>query len=268
MAALDPEILAAIEAEMGREDSPEEDAQAEALAEQMQDECVAETIRRTWLEQLFAPRLPELVDHRGERLVFVEDEYTLRDATALQLALAACTDVVANDEGWVRLDGSSTRDVRILCSIRRDPSGRLVTLTHQTQSAADAGREWFRVVAGKAVRHRARRVNDLQDALQSEVDDTEAADDSLATGDLDPDTLRAAVEKSIHRIYAHWCEESIPVLGNRSPRECLGNERDRERVRFLLRSYEHAERDQARRRGREPVSYEFLWKRLQLAREE
>jgi hypothetical protein len=39
-----------------------------------------------------------------------------------------------------------------------------------------------------------------------------------------------------------------------------------ERVKGLLRSYEDGEEDMARKQGRRPISYQFLWDALGIAR--
>jgi hypothetical protein len=70
----------------------------------------------------------------------------------------------------------------------------------------------------------------------------------------------------LHRTYARWSDEPTPALEGRTPRQALATAAGEERVRGLIRMYEHAETEQARRDRRAAVSYDFLWKQIGLAR--
>ena len=72
----------------------------------------------------------------------------------------------------------------------------------------------------------------------------------------------------MRRIYADWCDRPLPVLDDISPRAALATREGRERVRFILRSYEFNERDMAQRDQRPVVSFGYLWQELGLTREE
>ena len=66
--------------------------------------------------------------------------------------------------------------------------------------------------------------------------------------------------------YANWCDESIPALDNKTPRQAIQSAAGMERVKGLLRSYEFSEKEQARQQGRTEVSFDFLWAAIGLSR--
>ena len=51
----------------------------------------------------------------------------------------------------------------------------------------------------------------------------------------------------------------------RTPREAIKTPEGLEQVKFLLRTYEHGEVQQAQDQHRPPVSYDFLWHKLGIA---
>jgi hypothetical protein len=264
---LDPEVAAAIAAELAREDTPEEEAGDAAMAAQIEDDHLAPAIREAWLQNLLFPRIPEIVDRAsGAPLMLIEDDYEVVDPAALAAALAACPDVRGDArEGWARLDDPDAEMARPLTSINPGDTPGQVTLFHRTQATAEAGREWFEKLAGAAVRRAARRVTDPREVL-GRSDDASQADDP--TPEFAPAELNEIFERVIRRTYANWCDEPIPALDSKTPRQCMSSRAGRERVRHLLRMYETGERRQAEAQGRVPVSYEFLWLELGLERDE
>ena len=71
--------------------------------------------------------------------------------------------------------------------------------------------------------------------------------------------LAELVEKAIHRSYANWENEQIPLLGDKSPKQAMKTVAGLERVKGLIRSYESLEKQQALDDGRREISYAFLW---------
>ncbi|MBL8304034.1 MAG: hypothetical protein JNM26_14805 [Ideonella sp.] len=83
---------------------------------------------------------------------------------------------------------------------------------------------------------------------------------------LGPAEMTAALTQVVHRHYAHWADEPVPLLDNKSPREAMKTAAGLERAKGLLRTYEAAEAEMSRADGREPVSYQFLWDSLGIER--
>ena len=70
----------------------------------------------------------------------------------------------------------------------------------------------------------------------------------------------------MYRHYANWCDEPIPALGDRTPRQAVTTPAGLERVKGLLREYEDGERRQSASQGRPAFSYQFLWDALGITR--
>lgn len=264
---LPPELAAAFARELEREDTPEELAGDAAFAAEIEDELLAAEIRDTWLESLLFPQMPELVDRAsGAPVLLIEDDYAVRDPAALAAALQACPDVVGDAEaGWSRLDDPHAEVARPLTTINPGDAPGRVTLFHQTQARAEAGREWFERVAGTAVMRGERRTIDPLAQLRN----PHAIAPRTDPGPSIPHAkLNRLVELAIRRTYANWCDEPIPALGGKTPRQCLATRRGRESVRQLLRTYEFDEARRAEAESREPVSYGFLWEALGLVRDD
>jgi len=84
--------------------------------------------------------------------------------------------------------------------------------------------------------------------------------------DLPQEELQSLMEQVLRRHYANWCDEAIPALDGRTPRQAIRTAAGLERVKGLLRMYEDGEREQSRVQGRPPISYQFLWDALGLQR--
>jgi hypothetical protein len=76
---------------------------------------------------------------------------------------------------------------------------------------------------------------------------------------LTPEIATTIIEERIRQYYANWADEPLPVLGDRTPRETIQTPEGLEQVKFLLRTYEHGEAQQAKAQHRPPISYDFLW---------
>ena len=264
---LPPELAAAFARELDREDTPEALEGDAAIAAEIEDELLAAQIRDAWLQSLLFPQIPELVDRAsGAPVLLIEDDYVVRDAAALAAALQACPDVVGDAEaGWSRLDDPRAEVARPLTTINPGDRPGSVTLFHQTQARAEAGREWFERVAGPAVVRGERRTIDPLAQLRNPSTNAPRTDPGPS---IPPAELHRVIELAIRRTYANWCDEPIPALGGKTPSQCLATRRGRESVRQLLRTYEFDEARRAEAESREPVSYGFLWEALGLVRDD
>jgi hypothetical protein len=248
-------------------DDPDDDSGVEAT----ENDVLACQIRQAWLNGMLFPRLPTMVDRSsGEPAMLIEDDYDVHDATALATALADCADVRGDARnGWSRLDDVRADIARPLSSINPGNTPNTVTLFHRTQADAELGRRWFEGVAAGLVTHRTRRVTDPGDTLRADGHiSAPARRRSLADMNLSPEDLSALVARVLRDHYANWCDEPIPALDGKTPRQCMSSATGRDRVRFLLRGYEHGEERQARAQGRIAISFDFLWLGLGLARDE
>ena len=214
-------------------------------------------IARMWLAQWTeAPPMPELRDAgTGDAILLVTDHYRVLDAAALAHALAQQPDVSGNPaDGWHRETQTEAGLMRSLLSINPGRSADRIELFARTQNLADSGRVWLDALAGAAVSHLTREVTDPRSAA---VQSGRAGPRRSPV--LPPKEMSALFEQFIHRQYARWADEPIPVLGHQTPRQAAGTAAGLERVKGLLREYEANETRMAANDQREPVSFQFLW---------
>lgn len=223
-----------------------------------------------WLAQYLHPApLPQIIHtHTGEPLVFIADHYEVRDWDALAAALAAQPDVHGSREaGWDRSLGCDDGLTRSLAMIEPQLDGRRVAVRYKTVGLAEQGRAWFDTLAGDTVKFLLQEVSDPKGLpSQTGAQQTLAAQGPGQPEGLSPEALADAIEGVIHRTYARWADEPIPVLGDQTPRHAIGSAAGLERVKGLLRSYENGEAQQAAQQGRREISYQFLWDALGLTR--
>ena len=240
-------------------------------AENMRDLAEIE-IARAWMAQWFEPApLPLIRDAAtGDPMLLVTDHYRVRDVAALAAALAAQPDVSGDaQQSWHRETRSGDGQLRSLVAINPGREADRIEVFYRTQRLADEGSAWFEALAGSAVQHLTREITDPAGSLaraQERGDaETPAAATSPASG-LPPEVLAQAVEQVIHSYYAQWCDETIPALGGRTPRQAIATPAGLARVKGLLREYEDGERRQSTAQGRSGVSYQFLWDALGIQR--
>ncbi len=109
----------------------------------------------------------------------------------------------------------------------------------------------------------ARGISDLKGMMANMPSNTEPKHQTSALG-ISPEMLAELVEKAIHRIYANWAKEPIPLLDGKTPKQAMKTVAGLERVKGLIRSYESMEKQQALDEGRREISYAFLWDALGL----
>lgn len=223
-------------------------------------------IARRWTAQFTEPApIPEMRDAgSGDPLLLVTDHYRVRDAAALAAALAAQPDVSGNAErGWSRGVDTGNGTIRSLVAINPGKATDRIELFARTQRLADGGRAWFEALASGAVEHLTR---ELIDPRSPQALAAAAGKRPAAQPDIDPQQLGEIMSQALHRSYARWTDEPIPVLGGKTPRQAIATPAGLERVKGLLRQYEAGEADQAGAQGRPEVSFQFLWDALGITR--
>jgi hypothetical protein len=213
--------------------------------------------------------LPNLVHGAtGEPLLFTTDHFDVQDWPALEAVLAAQADVQGDREaGWSRLSEGDDGQTRSLATLSAQRSGRRVSLQTMSAGLAETARAWFESLAGDAVKLALREVSDPKGLLSraNRSGAVPAPAQGLPEG-MDPQILADAIAGVVKRSYAKWADEPIPALDGQTPRQAIGSTAGLERVKGLQRCYEEGEAHKAAREGRSPISYQFLWDALGLAR--
>ena len=230
---------------------------------------LAWTLMSSWLQQYVAPmRMPEMIDsYSGDPMVSITDYYKVNDWQAFAHVLQTCPDIEGNQvEGWSRLLDCDDGLTRPILSINLSKKPNQVQVFYRTQNYANQGRIWLEDLAGSSLSILTRRVADPQSmSKQSTRSKSKTAKPSAIT-DIDPKEFSKLIEGVIRKTYANWCDEPIPALSNKTPRQAIQTSAGLERVKGLLRSYQASENEQAKKQGRSEVSYEFLWIELGIKR--
>ena len=229
----------------------------------------ARVLMSSWLQQYVSPvSMPTMVDHySGEPIVSITDHYRVLDWNILAHALQDCSDIEGDrSNGWTRIMDCEDGQRRPSLSINPGKKPDQIEVFYTTQVYADQGRDWLEVLAGDALAMLTRKVSDPASWAQRRKKSGSAAGRSPSMPDIDPQALTEVIAGVIHRTYANWCDESIPALDNKTPRQAIQSAAGMERVKGLLRSYEFSEKEQARQQGRTEVSFDFLWAAIGLSR--
>lgn len=226
-------------------------------------------IMSCWLHQYVAPQpLPTMVDHfSGELIMSITDHYRVLDWDALTQALKACADVEGDRAyGWTRLIDCEDGQQRPSLSINPGKKPDQIEVFYTTQLYADQGKEWLRALVGRALKLITRKAADPQSWTQQGKKPSAKTSKSVMPPDIDPQELSRIIESVLQRTYANWCDELIPNLNNKTPRQAIQTAAGQERVKGLIRGYESSEAVQAQQQGRAAVSYDFLWAAIGLTR--
>jgi hypothetical protein len=223
----------------------------------------------SWLDQYLLPMsMPSMVDvYSGEPIVSITDHYRVLDWQILARRLQNCADIEGDlANGWARIMECEDGQRRPSLSINLGKKPNQIEVFYITQSYADQGRGWLESLAGDALVMITRKVSDPANWARRRKKSGTSVSRPPSVPDLDPQDLTEVIAGVIHRTYANWCDEPIPALGNKTPRQAIQSAAGMERVKGLLRSYEFSEKEQARQQGRAEVSYDFLWAAIGLKR--
>ena len=223
---------------------------------------LAWTLMSSWLQQYVAPMcMPDMIDnYSGDPMVSITDYYNVNDWQALAQVLQNCPDLEDNKvDGWSRLLECDDGLTRPILSINLGKKPNQVQVFYRTQNYANQGRIWLEDLAGSCLSILTRRVADPQSMMQQSKRSKSKMAKQNAVPNIDPQEFSKLIEGVIRKTYANWCDESIPALSNKTPRQAIQTSAGLERVKGLLRSYQAGEKEQAKEQGRPEVSYDFLW---------
>ena len=230
---------------------------------------LAWTLMSSWLQQYVAPMsMPDMIDsYSGDPMVSITDYYKVNDWQTFAQVLQNCPDMDGNQvDGWSRLLDCDDGLTRPILSINLGKKPNQVQVFYRTQNYADQGRTWLEDLAGSSLSILTRRVADPQSMRKQSTRSKSKMAKPSAIPEIDPKEFSKLIEGVIRKTYANWCDEPIPALSNKTPRQAIQTSAGLERVKGLLRSYQASEHEQATQQGRSEVSYEFLWIELGIKR--
>ncbi|MGH7657071.1 MAG: YecA family protein [Gemmatimonadales bacterium] len=222
-------------------------------------------LHQEWLDLVALRPMPQVVTAEGDSFMMVRAFFDVRNPAQIALALAGRPEFVVQEDGnhvWVEVEDSG----RVLGTVVA--SGERLVLETMSEERADRGREVLESVLGDAVNFRAMRLESPD--LESMRD--EAMRPGTRTrqreGEGIPPEMEADMVKQVYRQhYESWLDESIPALGNRTPRKAARLKTVRPKLVALLKGLE-SQMARDRREGRPAIDVGWMWEELGVDREQ
>jgi len=232
------------------------------------------------LERLRVP-LPEMVNHDGETLVFTETRFPF-----LAEHLEGITKRLDSDPAWERdAPGSLTwiwfpeaypqgnepqrgLAIETFKDGQRPISGTVelapgaMILTTNSFERAERGKAALEGLLHGLVGP-ALSMLQTPEQLMEEHDSFSPGDASEAD-DIDPDVAAEVIHTMLDEHYRRCLDEPIPMLDNKTPRQCVRSKKGREKVIDWLKHLENNEERRAAREGQTPYDSSWMWEELRL----
>lgn len=213
------------------------------------------------LRQLQAP-LPEMVNRDGAPLVYSETRFpVLREDTT---AIAARLDAAA---AWER--GSPDEDVWVWLRESDAIDGTLelksgaLTLVTNSVDRAERGTHELQALLGDVVGSPMSLLQTPEQLLANQARD-DGGYKRERLNDIDPEIEAEILQKTLDAHYRRCLDESIPALGNKTPRQCSRSKQGRKKLIEWLKHLENNELRRAARAGQKPYDSSWMWDELKL----
>lgn len=252
------ELISAFHVEM--EEDPPEDPEEE-------QEILSMVIRDTWIQAFLVPSdMPDLVDQStGEPILFITDHYHVKDWKRLEQLLHDQPQTEGSRAtGWDLLHRDEDGKVRSEMRLDEGAEEDRLTIFYRTQSHADRGQSWIESVAGAFLQRIGREISDPKGLISQAEGDPVAKRNRVQAS---PEEMQQLFEDSYRQTYNDWADQPIPILDHRSPRDMIKTQEGLIRVKYLIRTYQENEHQQALSQKRKPISLAFLWESLGLTPE-
>ena len=234
------------------------------------------------LQRLQQP-LPELVNRDGEALVFTETRFPFLADQLEEIAqrLDAAPDwerdnpdehtwtwlpetdaVVDKKQGGMAIDSLLDGQHPLNGTLELIPG--VLTLTTNSMGRAQRGQDMLetllRGLIGPALSslQTPEQLLEERDARRQDAGAREPADA------IDPGIAAEIIHNTLDQHYRQILDESIPALGNKTPRQCARSKKGRERVIEWLKDLENNELRRAASHGQPPYDSRWLWDELKL----
>jgi uncharacterized protein (DUF2384 family) len=235
------------------------------------------------LESLHAP-LPEMVNRDGEPLVFSETRFAFLaeqfEAIARRLDAAPEWERDHPDEHtWIWFpeppagDSKPQRGMALdtLQDGQRPISGNLelkpgvLTLNTNSMERAERGKTALEALLHGLIGPALSKLQ-TPEQLMAEKDDSRHRDDAGKAPRETPDPAIAAelIRDMLDQHYRQILDEPIPMLDNKTPRQCAKSKKGREKVIDWLKHLENSEQRRAASQGQPPYDSRWIWKELKL----
>lgn len=195
--------------------------------------ALAQCVLREEVEQWQPPKMVTM-DH--EEIVFCTATFDVHDVEAVEQRLREHPDLDAEDERFVWLDRAGRSQLGggplVLGTFQLKPPKRRLTLEVQSKERLAKGKAFVAGLLGELVQHRLDGIKDLEVAMAEHA--ARPPRPSTIPEEVQAEALSAFMSDRLMQ----WIDESLPVLGGKTPRQTVETEAGREQVVALLKDQE------------------------------
>jgi len=252
----------------------------------LQDACPAFT--SIWLshtlERLHEP-LPEIINRDGETLVFTETRFPFL-AEQLEEITHRLDDAPdwerdnSNEPTWIWLpEPGAVADkpqggiaVDTLRDGQHSTSGTLelkpgvLMLTTNSMERAQRGQDVLETLLLGLVGPALSKLQTPEQLMAENERNQQGDGDRELTDTIDPEIAAEVIHNMLDQHYRQCLDEPIPMLGDKTPRQCAKSKAGRERVIEWLKHLENNELRRATGQGQAPYDSRWMWEELKLAK--
>jgi len=233
------------------------------------------------LERLHEP-LPEMVNRDGEALLFTETRFPFLAEQLEEIAQRLNTAPEwehdnPDEHTWIWLpqpDVINNKPQRGMAvdtfqDGQRPISGTLelkpgvLTLTTNSMERAERGQDLLETLLHGLV---GPALSKLQTPEQLMAENETGDGDRELTDTIDPEIAAEVIHNMLDQHYRQCLDEPIPMLGDKTPRQCAKNKAGREQVIEWLKYLENNELRRAAGQGQAPYNSSWMWEELKLAK--
>lgn len=264
--ALNRSTADAIEARMARQHGGT--TEASALLLQM------------WLDGLLTAArrpLPTLQNTDGEPMLFattrLKFKATDREEVERRLdAVEGWTRDAPGEPAWTRSSSGGAGPGTVLASLRIERAQLL--LDTNSQGRLERALADLQPALGELVGRPMTSIEDARVALGEQLaagGPRRGQRKGKGKATEDPGTSPAEMQAFVHQFkeqhYRRTLDESVPLLGNKTPRQCARSKAGRQKLVNWLKELENGELRQAADQGMAPMDFGWMWEELGLTRE-
>lgn len=235
------------------------------------------------LERLRAP-LPAMVNRDGEALVFTETRFPFLTEQLEEIVrrLDAAADWEKDnpdEQTWIWFpdpepdadsnDPQHGLAIETFQDGQRPISGTLeltpgvLKLTSNSIERAERGKPALEALLHGLIGPALSKLQ-TPEQLLAERDALNPDDDDQVTDTIDPEIAAEVIHNMLDQHYHQCLDEPIPVLDNKTPRQCARSKKGREQVVEWLKHLENNEQRRASRQGQTPYDSGWMWDELKL----
>jgi uncharacterized protein (DUF2384 family) len=236
------------------------------------------------LERLHGP-LPEMVNRDGEALLFTETRFPFlaEQLEEITQRLDAAPDWEQDNPGehtWIWLpqpDAIGNKHQRgmavdTLHDGQHPISGTLelkpgvLMLTTNSMERAQRGQDVLETLLHGLVGPALSKLQTPEQLMAENESHQQSDSDRELTDTIDPEIAAEIIHNMLDQHYRQCLDEPIPMLGDKTPRQCAKSKAGREQVVEWLKYLENNELRRAAGQGQAPYDSSWIWEELKLVK--